>query len=136
MREMELSAYVKLMDRYRVWKAQQPPRELPDSHGPTAENIAYLKEHYSGELSWEERVDALETMKQMGVITQDQRNAAMGGGLVCVDLTKDDLGDVISANMRSFSQDLDTYFCKEPIGSFKTADDLFSWLDNLLESES
>ena len=35
---------------YLNWKAAQPERVLPNSKGATKENIAYLREHFSGEL--------------------------------------------------------------------------------------
>lgn len=132
-----LSPYCQLMDSYDAWKAQQPPQDLPDSWGPTEENLAYLKKHYTGDLTWEERVDALETMVQMGVITRDQRNDAMGGGMTtfkptgsyeieCV--TVESL-PVLPANT-NWDESLKDYTAS----TFKTADDLFSWLDKILES--
>ena len=35
---------------YQDWKERQPARKLPDSQGATDENIAYLRENFSGEL--------------------------------------------------------------------------------------
>lgn len=148
-REMEPSPYLKLLYSYDAWKAKQPPRDLPDSWGPTEENLAYLKEHYSGDLSWEERVDALETMEQMGVITEDQKYEALEGEGAKVGPPlnihdQDEMKRVLVPQMEQAIKNYHAYkrggwdacFQDRPIGSFKTADDLFSWLDNLLESES
>lgn len=148
-RKMELSPYLKLLCSYDAWKAKQPPRDLPDSWGPTEENLAYLKEHYSGDLSWEERVDALETMEQMGVITEDQKYEALEGerakGGPALNIhDQDEMRRVLVPQMEKAIKTYHTYkkggwdacFQDRPVGGFKTADDLFSWLHNLLESES
>ena len=152
-KEMESSPYCKLMDSYDVWKAQQPPQDLPDSFGPTEENLAYLKEHYTGDLSWEERIDALETMKKMGIIDQEQSNAALGSEMVEIQLVERPDGSLVpekeSESMWNglvereierynayLSGGWDAYFQDRPVGTFQTADDLFAWLDKLLESDA
>ena len=89
-----------------------------------------------GDLSWEERVDALETMRQLGVISLGQMNKATGSEFLYLDATKVHVTLNGKVDERKFSDDWGTYFSKDPISAFKTADDLFSWLDNLLESES
>ena len=53
---------------YKDWKAQQPPRKLPESKGVTEENIAYLKANFSGELSLFQRIEAVDTMREMGML--------------------------------------------------------------------
>ncbi len=68
-----------LISDYEDWKKTQPPRELPGSKGLTEENIAYLKENYSGTLSMFGKIDALDTMVEMGIITEREKlEAAMG----------------------------------------------------------
>ena len=140
--ELKPSAYLTLMYSYDAWKEKQPPKDLPDSWGPTEENLAFLKDHYSGDLSWEERVDALKTMRQLGVITEEQEDKAMG--VKCTRGTLEEIMPILKEQVKyAMKEDLaylrggwDACFQDRPIGSFKTADDLFSWLDNLLESES
>lgn len=138
-RVIESSPYCQLMDSYDAWKAQQPPQDLPASWGPTEENLAYLKDRYSGDLSWEERVDALETMVQMGVITQDQRNDAMGGGMktftpagthTIESITIESLP--VLPDSTNWDESLKDYIAS----AFRTADDLFVWLDTILENET
>ncbi|MDE7218003.1 MAG: hypothetical protein K2O45_00005 [Oscillospiraceae bacterium] len=150
---MEPSPYLKLLHSYEAWKAQQPPQDLPDSWGPTEENLAYLKEHYTGDLSWEERIDALETMKKMGIIDQEQSNAALGSEMVEIQLVERPDGSLVpekeSESMWNglvereierynayLSGGWDAYFQDRPVGTFQTADDLFAWLDKLLESDA
>ena len=140
--EMKSSPYMKLLDSYQEWKAQQPPQERPDSWGPTEENLAYLKEHYTGDLSWEERVDALETMVQMGVITREQEGDARGGAVVCG--TWEEIKPILEKQAERVMKEYYAYqsggwdacFQDWEMSKFKTADDLFAWLDKILESES
>ena len=140
-----LSPYCQLMDRYDAWKAQQPAQILPDSWGATEENLAYLKAHYTGDLSWEERVDALETMEQLGVITHDQKYDALGSQTRTLNINDwDHTVKVIAEDMKKAMEEYSAYlnggwdacFQDRPIGTFKTADDLFSWLDDLLANEN
>lgn len=143
---MEPSPYIRLMCRYRDWKAKQPPQDLPDSWGPTEENLAYLKERYSGALSWEERVDALETMEQLGVITKEQKLDAMGchAGPTFNIHDQEEMMRVIVPQMRQAIEEYhafkrggwDECFQDRPVGAFKTADALFAWLDQILEKEN
>ncbi len=71
---------VQIWADYQNWKAQQPPRKLPESQGATEENMAYLRENFTGELSLFQRIDALDTMREMGMITQDQMMSTLGFG--------------------------------------------------------
>ena len=139
--EMDSSPYLKLMESYRAWKAQQPPQDFPDSWGPTEENLAYLKERYTGDLSWEERVDALETMVHTGVITREQRNEAMGSTVVTGSWEEvkekvfAHLDDQMEEYYAYYRGGWDACFQDRPVGTFKKADDLFAWLDKILENE-
>lgn len=142
---MEPSPYLRLMYAYDDWKIKQPPQELPDSRGATEENLAYLKERYSGDLSWEERVDALETMAQLGVITEDQKFDALGvcGGPSININDWDEAKKILTGEMEKAMEEYRAYgrggwdacFQDRPIGTFKRADDLFVWLDKILENK-
>ncbi len=69
-----------LMADYYAWKAQQPPQQLPGSQGDTPENRDYLKRHFSGQLSVMERIYALDTMREMGMITRQEMLETIGVG--------------------------------------------------------
>ncbi len=71
-----------LWSDYQDWKKEQPQRSLPDTKGLTDENIAYLKEHFSGELNIFQRVDAYDTMAEMGIITKQEMFEVIGFGPV------------------------------------------------------
>ena len=134
-----LSPYCQLMDSYAAWKAQQPPQDLPDSWGPTEENLAYLKEHYSGDLSWEERVDALETMVKLGVITREQRNDALGGGLTAFKPAESRVIPCVTVKntpVLAFGNNWDESLKDYIASGFRTAEDLFTWMDEVLKSEA
>ena len=64
---------------YEDWKKTQPPRQLPGSKGMTEENIAYLKENYSGRLTMFGKIDALDTMVEMGILTEKEKMEAVVG---------------------------------------------------------
>lgn len=67
-----------LMDDYYAWKAQQPQLYLPDSKGDTEENRAFLRRNFSGQLSIMERIYALDTMREMGMITEEEMRETIG----------------------------------------------------------
>ena len=69
-----------LLDDYRTWRSEQPPRNLPNSKGATEENLKYLRQHFQGELSLFQRIDAVDTMREMGIITEDQMMNALSLG--------------------------------------------------------
>ena len=70
---------------YQAWKSQQQSRMLPDSYGVTEENIAYLLENFvgdekTGELSLYQRMDMIDTMREMGIISEEQMKDCLGIG--------------------------------------------------------
>ena len=70
---------------YQAWKSHQPPRQLPDSKGATEENLAYLLENFTGdektgELSLFQRMEMIDTMREMGIITEEQMKDTLGIG--------------------------------------------------------
>ena len=65
---------------YCDWKSQQPPRILPPSQGATEENLAYLRKHFSGDLDLFQRIDAVDTMREMGILTEEQMLNYLGLG--------------------------------------------------------
>ena len=74
---------------YQAWKSQQPPRQLPDSKGATEENLAYLLENFTGdektgELSLFQRMEMIDTMREMGIITEEQMKDCLGIGTSCL----------------------------------------------------
>lgn len=137
---MELSPYCRLMNSYRWWKERQPAQELPGSQGRTAENIAYLRERYAGDLSWEERVDALETMEQMGVVTREQKWEAMGSKEIVIHLIKQPDGSLVpdhepmelyAFDETKFAHDWNTAFKNDPFAKFTNIESILAWADTL-----
>ena len=135
------SPFLMMMEDYRKWAAQQPPRVLPESRGETEENLAWLRERYSGELSLFQRIEALETLRDMGIFSQEQYMDAMGIQLVRVDLTQGPTVKVEPGpvDWRSLMVDQWLERCRQQqvlLAESKTLEDLFAWLDAHRESDS
>ncbi len=68
---------IDLLD-YAEWRKSREPIDIPNTNGWTEENIQYLKERYPGELSPYERLEALQTITDMGCITPEEYQKAIG----------------------------------------------------------
>lgn len=117
---------------YKDWKAQQPPRKLPESKGITEENIAYLKANFSGELSLFQRIEAVDTMREMSILSREQmmNGLGLGGSLVLAGNTK-----VISYGTPEVAQNFGnwtSFFVDSPIMQMGDLDALFEVLDRQL----
>lgn len=117
---------------YKDWRSQQLPRELPDSQGVTEENLAYLREHFSGELSLFQRIDALDTMREMGILTREQMmdGLGLGGSLIRAGNTK-----VIANGSPEAARELwawGSFFADSPILQMDDLERLFQVLDDQL----
>ncbi len=67
-----------MFGEYYEWSKSRPPVEIPNSDGWNDENIQYLKDRYTGELGAFEKIEALRTMVDMGCITPEQYQDAVG----------------------------------------------------------
>nr|WP_325253528.1 hypothetical protein [uncultured Oscillibacter sp.] len=114
-------------DDYKAWKAGQPELALPEAQGWTEENLAFLKEHYAGDLSAFEAYDALETMRRMGVISQKEENYASGAVMIVLDPSE------INGVMYYTDQEDPSFwlgnFHKTPMVNFRSLDDIISWVE-------
>jgi len=145
------SPYIRLMEQYDRWKAQLPEQEaaaLPDSTGLTEDNIAYLKDRYSGELTWMEREDALDTMVKMGIINNQQKFSAHGGSLSSLAAGSFAIAggtEPIEVNLDAeiqndfnrydpLERDWNVLFEDTPIVGFSTIDDILRWVKSLSET--
>lgn len=122
------SVFMQFMEDYRAWKSQQSDMTLPNSEGWTEENLAFLREHYSGELSAYEIYDILETMQAMGAISQSEKNHAVGSQLIALDASNLNGGISIGAGPDSKTAWLHG-FDEAPIVGFHCLDDILSWVD-------
>ena len=121
------SVFMQFEDDYKAWKAQQPELALPDPQGWTEENLAFLKEHYSGDLSAYEVYDVLETMRRMGVISQKEENYASGAVMIVLDPSE------INGVMYYTDQEDPSFWLgnvhKTPMVNFRSLDDIISWVE-------
>lgn len=127
------SVFMQFEEDYRAWRAQQPELVLPESRGWTEENLAFLREHYAGDLSSFEVYDALETMRRMGAISQKEENYATGGVLIVLDPSE--------INGVMYETDPEDPACwlgnfhKTPMVSFHSLDDILSWVEEFRTEE-
>lgn len=141
-----LSPYVLMMEDYRKWAAQQPPRILPESRGETEENLAWLRERYSGELSLFQRIEALQTLRDMGIFSQEQYLDAMGLRAIDVQMVQIDPAQGSTAKVEPGPVDWRSLMVDQWLERFRdqqtllaesrTLDDLFAFLDSYLDSVS
>lgn len=132
-----VSPLLRLSLDYNKWKETQPPQTLPDSQGPTEENLAYLRERYAGSLTIFRKMEALDTMFDMGIITREQRNSFFGSteltsfnvGIQSGPL-EGDFGGSLQDKMAHEEQNL---YRLSPLAKSETLDDLFSWLGGIGE---
>jgi len=131
-----VSPLLRLSLDYNNWKETQPPQALPGSQGRTEENLAYLRERYAGSLTMFRKMEALDTMFDMGIITAEQRRAFYGemetktlsagqAGFRGGEL-EDGVSTSFSDRMARQEQEL---YRLSPLAKSETLDDLFSWLD-------
>lgn len=121
------SVWMQFHDDYSAWKAGQPELTLPESQGWTEENLAFLKERYSGELSAFEVYDALETMKAMGAVSQKEENYAAGNLWIRIDISQlNGYVEYADTSARDFWLG---GFHKAPMTGFGSLDDILSWVE-------
>lgn len=126
------SVYMQFRDDYRAWKAQRPEAVLPDSQGWTGENLAYLQEHYAGDLSAFEIYDALDTMKELGIPSEKGLRCAEGATMVRLDLK----GGVFQTSVDPDSEAAWLHgFDEAPMAGFHRLEDLLSWAKDFREDD-
>ncbi|RKJ41382.1 hypothetical protein D7X94_03590 [Acutalibacter sp. 1XD8-33] len=122
---------LQILEDYEAWKATQPPRRLPGSQGATEENRAYLREHFSGKLDLFQRLDAADTMVEMGIISRDQMLESLGLGKLM--LRSAGNAKIVCTGPVGHDPRLDTwtnFFSDAPFMRADTLDLLFRVLDS------
>lgn len=138
------SPFMRLMEQYDRYRAQRTGQyDLPDSYGRTEENLTWLKERYSGELTWMEREEALDTLVQMGIISNVQRFTAHQDGFFShVKGTYEEQQAELRrqwehSNRHSpLERDWNVLFEDTPIAKFNSIDDILKWVDELPEIQA
>ena len=135
--EVRLSPYLQILNDYEDWKSRQPERVLPDSQGATEENLAYLLENFSGELSLFQRIEAIDTMREMGIITEAQMLDALGLGKSSMVAVDPNCTIVAGPLESSRSMELwSSSFSEHPLANAQYLDDLLEILDRILRGDS
>lgn len=126
------SVFMQFEDDYKAWKAQQPELALPDSQGWTEENLAFLRERYAGDLSAFEIYDALDTMKQLGILSEKGLRCAEGTTLIAIEM---------KAGIVETSADPDSKaawlhgFDEAPMVGFRSLEGILSWAKDFREED-
>ena len=94
--------------------------------------MAYLREHFTGELSLFQRINALDTMREMGILTREQMmdGLGLGGSLIRAGNTK-----VIAHGSPEAARELwawGSFFADSPILQMDDLERLFQVLDDQL----
>lgn len=128
------SVYMQFKDDYRAWKARQPEAVLPGSEGWTEENLAFLREHYTGDLSAFEIYDALNTMKELGILSEKGLRCAEGTTMIRLDMDLD--GGVFQTSVDPDSKAAWLRgFDEAPMVGFRSLDDILSWAKDFREDD-
>lgn len=125
---------------YYAWQQTREPVEIPSKDGWTEENIQYLKERYPGELHPYERLEAVQTLRDMGCITQEEYQDVTGfrpvetnirpaGEVTCVS------GPIEDGTTWAVSPWTAAAASFSVLGKADTLDDLFALLDSYLEAQ-
>ena len=128
------SVYMQFKDDYRAWKARQPEAVLPGSQGWTEENLAFLREHYTGDLSAFEIYDALNTMKELGILSEKGLRCAEGTTMIRLDMDLD--GGVFQTSVDPDSKAAWLHgFDEAPMVGFRGLEDILSWAKDFREED-
>ena len=109
---------------YEDLKRAQANSELPASLGSTDDDMAYLREHFSGELSDFQVCDAIETMRSMGIMSRYENNRVWGCRLMSVDLEH----PVKTGPIEEWTDKFPADSADAPLFHFHTLDDILNWL--------
>lgn len=105
--------------------AEEPAGEKKT--GLSEEDIEYLKEHYSTELTAVEVVCAVRMVYSMGGMTHAEYCAAWGMRTACSDV----YSFPVHPELFSEAELCDARFESAPISGFRSLDDILEWLEEL-----
>lgn len=120
------SRYMTMMEDYEDWKRGQPDSELPVSLGAEEANLDWLRERFSGELDAFELLDAVESMRSMGLIDRYEWNSIYGGELTVVKVTE--LTSTMQVHPAGYNSYRNDGFENAPLHEFRTLGDILEWL--------
>ena len=111
---------------YEDLKRAQANSELPAPLG-SADDMAYLREHFSGELSDFQVCDAIETMRSMGIMSRYENNRVWGCRLMSVDLEH----PVKTGPIEEWTDKFPADSADAPLFHSHTLDDILNWLTQI-----
>lgn len=129
-----LSRFLTMMGDYKQWKIGQPDSELPRSFGSEEADLAWLREHFSGGLDAFGVIDAVESMRSMGMIDREERNSIYGIALTVVKVTE--LVSCMQIRPAGYGSLWDDHFEDAPLMEFHSLQDILDWLGRFRERTS
>jgi len=125
------SPWLQLWGTYCAWREEHPPQVLPDTQGLTDKNLAYLQERYAGPLSWNQRMEILETLENLGVINREDADNALGleSGFTAIDIKHPRV--IIGDRGNYWTDQWERIYEDSPACKFDSFDDVLAWLDSL-----
>lgn len=121
-----LSRFLTMMDDYTKWKSEQTDQALPQSLGSVDADLAWLREHFSGELDVFGVIDAIESMHSMGLIDREERNSIYGIEFTVVRMTE--LVSCMQIRPAGYGPLWSDGFGLSPLMDLHTLDDILEWL--------
>lgn len=127
-----------ILSDYKAWKSQHPFTALPFSKGATQENFAYLEKRFGDrKLSVFERIEAMDTMRELGIISESEMLNSLGLGENGSQILGEEnfgvthLGSNYDEQLDKWSE----FFALSSIGKTDTLPKLFELLDTHLRSD-
>lgn len=130
------SPALQLFHDWSEWKQGQQDADMPDASSSMEEKLAYVRKRYGDASDALTIYDALNTMKDLGIISQTEYIWSEGGP--GIHMTKEEMEEWI--NSHSVSGDLSDEhwhgkFMTSPLVGFHSLDDIFNWLEEFRKED-
>lgn len=130
------SPSLQLFHDWSEWKQGQQDADMPDASSSMEEKLAYVRKRYGDASDALTIYDALNTMKDLGIISQTEYVWSEGGP--GIHMTKEEMEEWI--NSHSVSGDLSDEhwhgkFMTSPLVGFHSLDDIFNWLEEFRKED-
>lgn len=129
-----LSRFLTMTDDYEQWKSGQADSGLPQSLGSEEADLAWLRERFSGELDAFGVIDAIESMRSMGLIDREERNRIYGIELTVVKVTE--FVSCMQIRPAGYGSLWSDRFEDAPLMEFHSLQDILDWLGHFRKQTS
>ena len=113
---------------YEDLKREQANGELPASLGSAADNMAYIRAHFSGDISDFQVCDAIEAMYSMGIMSRYEHSMVWGHHHGFIDWKTIRYHPVEQGPIEEWTDKFPADSADAPLFHFHTLDDILNWL--------